>query len=79
MTCSSSTVCITCDTSKKFILSGTKCICATGYNLKNNMCCHYSCLNCETEDLCLDCNTTSSRYFSNKKCPCNDKFFDNSI
>lgn len=46
--CSSGTTCVTCDTSKKLVLNGGKCECATGYIFKNGICCHYSCKSCST-------------------------------
>jgi proprotein convertase subtilisin/kexin type 5 len=82
VTCSSFSVCQTCNSALLRSLVGTSCTCDAGYydNNVNLVCqpCHYTCGNCfaGTSTSCFTCGTNRQYVLGTYSCPCRNGFYE---
>ena len=62
LTCSSKTICSSCDTANGFILSSNKCVCKDGTYLDGTKCSSCTgaivgCSTCSSNSVCVTCKT----------------------
>lgn len=66
LTCSSSTLCSTCDSTSLLVMSGGSCVCMTGYYMDALQTCQnctaamMGCDTCTSSTICTSCNSTNN-------------------